>query len=413
MSIILWMMYFLAIYFAVFTLLIIFDKGVVPEKKKITKHEAVTIAIPARNEERHIIPTLEHTIKLNYPKKLIEILVINNGSTDNTERLVKEFIQQHKDWNIKLINEPQRGKASALNTALKQAKHEIFICLDADSYVQPEALNHMLPYLQEKEVATVLPFIKTTKRNNWILQIQWIEYLLNFFLKTVTAHMDCIHVTPGPFAIYKKKILQDIGGFDTTTLTEDQEIAMRLQAHHYKIIQLLDAEVYTEPPTTFKAWHKQRNRWYKGTIFNLIKHRNLIFNKHYGEFGMWQMPMIIVAALLSLTFGFYVVFQSMIRPLIQKMYDLSYINFNLGLIIDKAIERFSWLDLNFVILFFSITIFLFTLLWIISSHIYAHESYWKKGMLATPIYIIIYPYLLFSVWAIILIDLLRKKVQPW
>ncbi|MDO8628216.1 MAG: glycosyltransferase family 2 protein [Nanoarchaeota archaeon] len=407
-----WTMYFLAIYFAVFTLIIVMNKGIQQEKKPLKKTPGVTIAIPAYNEERCITKTLQHVINLNYPKHLLEIIVIANACTDKTTTLVKQFIKQHKDYTIKLIEKKEPGKAAALNTALAQAQHDIFICLDADSYVEQDTLSLMLPHLQG-EVAAVLPFMKITSRKNWILKIQWIEYLLNFFLKRIAGSIDCIQVTPGPFAMYQKKIIQKIGGFDTKTLTEDQEIAMRLQKHHYQIIQLLDATVYTEPPTTFKGWHKQRNRWYKGTIFNLIKHKNMIGNKNYGEFGMWQMPMIIVSALLSLAFGFFVVWQSIIYPLLQKLHDLSYINFNIGLMMQKGIERFSWLDMNFVILFFTSIVFLFALAWIISSHRYSKESYRQKGLWSTPLYLLIYPYLLCLVWFVILIDLIRGKIQRW
>ena len=403
---------FLSVYFAVFTLLMIISKGITQTATKPVPPRGVTIAIPAWNEEESILKTLQHVIALDYPKKLLEIIVVNDGSIDTTATITQQFINNHKDYTIKLINQKNQGKATALNTALAAAHHDIFICLDADSYVEQNTLQLMLPHLKNN-VASVLPFMKITRRNNWILKIQWIEYLLNFFLKKIMGTMDCIHVTPGPFAMYQTNILKTIGGFDTKTLTEDQEIAMRIQKHNYKIIQLLDATVYTEPPTTFKGWRNQRNRWYKGTIFNMIKHRNMIFNKNYGEFGIWQMPLIILAALISLSFGLFVVWDNIIHPLLQKIHDLSYINFDIGLMMQKSVERFSWLDINFVILFFTGIVVLLSLVWIIGSHIYSNERYLKKGLLSTPIYLVLYPYMICIVWFTILIDLIRGKIQKW
>ena len=413
MGISMWVLYFFAIYFAVFTLLVMLDKGISEEKLKLKKLRKVTIGIPAWNEEASIVKTLEHVTKLDYPKELMQIIVVNDGSKDNTAKFATEFIEKHKDFDIKLINQENAGKGAALNRAIKEAKHEVFICLDADSYVEENALRKMLPYLEEENVAVVLPFIKIPKRNSIILKIQWIEYLLNFFLKKISGSIDCIQVTPGPFAVYKKDALIKVGLFDTKTLTEDQEIAMRLQKYNYKLVQLLDVNVLTEPPTTLKGWHNQRNRWYKGTIFNLIKHKSWIFNPKYGEFGIWQMPMIIASALLTLTFGYFVLFKSIAKPILQKLYDLSYIDFNVGLMVEKSFERFNWVDMNFMLIFFTFVVFLFTLTWIIGAHKFSNESFFKKGLVATPLYMIVYPYLLFFVWASVFFDLARRKVQKW
>ena len=98
--------------------------------------------------------------------------------------------------------------------------------------------------------------MKLKKVKGFALNLQYVEYLVNFFLKKVMGLLDCIHVTPGPFGVYSKKILQEVGGFDTDNLTEDLEMALRLQKRNYKIIQLIGAKVFTLAPEKMKGWEK-------------------------------------------------------------------------------------------------------------------------------------------------------------
>ena len=107
--------------------------------------------------------------------------------------------------------------------------------------------------------------------------------------------LDCVHVSPGPFSIYRRSILDIIGYFDTKNLVEDMEITLRAQNHHYRIVQSFDGIVYTHTPKTYKGFYKQRNRWYKGTILNMINYRKMIFNKKYGDFGLVMMPWVMIA----------------------------------------------------------------------------------------------------------------------
>ena len=102
-KIILWIAYFISLYFSVFWFLVFLEDKPKQKTKKLTKLPFVSIVIPAYNEEKRVRLTIESVLKLNYPKNKYEVLVINDGSTDNTSRVVKETIKKYKDFNIKLM----------------------------------------------------------------------------------------------------------------------------------------------------------------------------------------------------------------------------------------------------------------------------------------------------------------------
>ena len=191
-------------------------------KSSMKKKLLVSILIPAYNEEDTLKETVDSVLNLDYPKDKIEIIVVDDCSKDRTWDVLQEICKLNPNINIKPIRqEVNHGKGAAVNSALKEASGEIFICLDADSFVKPDALLKILPYFYGNEdVASVLPFMKITKTNNFMLKIQWVEYLMNFFLKRIVGAINCIHVTPGPFGCYKRNRLRKVGGFDEHNLNE-------------------------------------------------------------------------------------------------------------------------------------------------------------------------------------------------
>ncbi len=416
-----WLMYFVSVYFAVFLLLVVLDKGIsgydyaVNNKKAYRWKPCITVGIPAINEEQTIRATMESVLNLHYPRNKMQIIVVDDGSNDKTPQIVRQVAREHPSVDIKFIQHSvNKGKGAALNTALHAASGEIFICLDADSFVQPNALTTILPYFYGRAtVASVLPFMKITRTDNFMLKIQWVEYLMNFFLKRIMGALDCIHVTPGPFASYRKEVLLKVGGFDEHNLTEDLEMAIRLQKYQYKIIQLLDAEVYTVPPDTLFRFYKQRNRWYKGTLQNLYKHRDLMFNRHYGEFGLFHLPMVLTSAILSLGFAFLILYQRFLQPAFTRLYDLSFIDFNMPLMLRVGAQRFNILDFNYTLLYLTVIIFAFALMWIIGSHRYSKESYLHKGLVPSFFFLAVYPLILSIIWMGVFFDLIRNKRQKW
>jgi len=413
-SLVIWLIYLVSLFYAVFWLLVFLEKGLgVESKNNISSYPNVSIAIPAYNEENTILKTLTSVINLNYPKNKMEIFVINDGSIDDTERIVKNFIDNNKNLNVNLINQENCGKGAALNVALKNAKGDLFICLDADSVVDRNALMDIIPEFVDEDVGAVLPMMRVNNPKRLIEKLQWFEYLLSFFYRRLTGQLNCIHVTPGPFGSYRRKVLLDLGGFDTNNLTEDLEIALRLQKNNYKIVQSTSSFVHTVAPATFVSFYKQRRRWYKGILFNLLfKHRDFLFNKKYGDLGMIQLPVIVLSGFLTLLLSF-ILLQNAIVPFFSRIISLSSIHFDYGFLFREFINNFTFLDISLMnlVLFgtlFSLAVFVFFL-----SHKYTKEKPLKFGIFTLIPYIIIYPLMLYLVWVGVFFELLFGINGRW
>tara|TARA_B100001971_G_scaffold131138_1_gene121101 strand:- start:8559 stop:9812 length:1254 start_codon:yes stop_codon:yes gene_type:complete len=412
-KIILWIAYFVSLYFAIFWFMVLLEDKPKKRARELKKLPFVSIIIPAFNEGKRIRPTIGSVLKLNYPKNKYELLIINDGSTDNTSKVTKEIINNNKGFNIRLIEQKNKGKGAALNNALRQSKAEFFVCLDADSYVTKDALHKLLPEFADENVASVLPLLKVRKPKNVLQKMQWLEYLVNIFYKELMGKLDCIHVAPGPFSIYRKSILEEVGGFDENNLTEDLEISLRLQQHNYRIIQLLNADVYTIAPSSFKELSKQRNRWYKGSLINAFKYRKMMFNKDYGDFGLIQMPTIIIyglVAIIIISATAYYIF----KPYIQYVYNLSMIEFDIMTLIRTFSLNFHYLDLNYMTLLLMLIMVGIALTIIRKSMIRTNEKKATKyGVFSFLSYLILYFFVLGLIWIRVAFDLLRGKKQRW
>ena len=404
--------YFISLYLVIFWLLTLYEKGIKLKPRKLKRFPFVTICIPAYNEEKNITETLQSVLNLDYPKDKIEIIVVNDGSKDNTKNVVKKLIKQNKNRNIILINQENKGKGAAMNNALKRAKGEFFIPLDADSIVNKEALQLLLPHFYNKNVAAVLPIVEVQHKSSIMRQIQHCEYLINFYYKRVMSSLNCIHVTPGPFSVYRKKVLVDLGGFDENNLVEDLEIAVRIQKANFEIVQTLETSILTKAPKTFLEFYKQRNRWYKGSLLNVFKYRKLVFNRTYGDFGVLQMPMVFISAFVSITLFLILVFWKILKPLITKIYDLSHIQFDFIPLVTKGIKNYTILNLNFGPMFYGFVILFLGSIFLVLAH---HRAGEKIRHNKKPIffYIILYPIMIGLVWAGVIFDLIRGKIQKW
>lgn len=411
--IIIWIVYFLLLYLMIFWLLVFVEEGVGDKERTLTKTPLVTIAIPAWNEGQRAIDTLISALSLNYPHEKTEIIVVNDGSTDNTQELLETFIANSKR-KITLINQENKGKGAALNYAAKISKGEIFIPFDADSLIKDDALQKLLPVFEDSnDIAAVLPLMKVWQPKTFMQRIQWAEYMVNLFYKKLMSHLDCVSVAPGPFSAYRKTHFLAVGGFDEHNLTEDLDISLRLQKNHYKLVQVFTTEVYTKAPSTFKAFYNQRNRWYKGTFLNAIKYKNMAFNKKYGDFGLIQMPRLLLESIVVILIVGLVLYSNIIIPLWSKINTLYFSNFNIIPGIQWGIQHFTFIDVNYTNVFYTITLMIFAAFLLYYAHKSCKEPLTKEGYLVIPSYLLLYGILASIVLVGVFIDLARGKKQRW
>ncbi len=411
-KIVLWTAYLLSLFFAIFWFLVLIDKETKTKIRRLKRYPLVSIVIPAYNEEKNIISTLLSLIKLSYPKDKLEIIVVNDGSTDNTQRTVNEFAVQNKASYIKLINQKNKGKGAALNKGLAVSKGEFFICLDADSIVTKDALEKILPHFTSQNIGAVLPLLKVDKPKNLWQKMQWLEYIVNMFYKRLMSRLDCVHVAPGPFSVYRADVLKKIGGFDEDNLTEDLEVSLRLQSKNYRIVQLLDAEVFTIAPKTFKELYKQRNRWYKGSVINAFRYKHMMFSRKYGDFGFIQMPTIIVSGLIAI-----ILFSSLLyyglKPYAKAIYNAIFIDFDFYTLVKEFKFDFNILDLNYSAILVAITMLIISIFILAKSHEKTKERLSKHGIFSLVSYLFFYFLVIGFIWVGIMLDFAFGKKQKW
>lgn len=272
------------------------EKSITP----LDKLPMLSVIIPAYNVKSTVMDTINAIKASVYPGEM-EIIVVDDGSTDGTRELLKEVN------GIKLLlKEKNAGKAAAINSGTKIAKGEVVACVDSDSYPVPDAFRYAVSALfrDEKNGATTC-FIRVANPNNMLRKIQDIEYLTGFgFSQITTKFIDAIFVAPGPTSIFKKKVLLEVGGFDEENITEDLEIAWRLKRYGYKIDYAPEAVVYTDVPGDIKSLYRQRMRWYRGKLFNIRKYSDMLFNKKYGVFGTFILPLSFSAELSGTVLSF-------------------------------------------------------------------------------------------------------------
>jgi len=351
-TLLLWVAYFLSLFFAVFWLITFITSEDKKPLKKLSRFPLVSVIIPAYNESANIAKTINSVLKLDYPSDQLEIIVVNDGSKDDTAAKTREVIAAHPDRNVRLISQVNRGKGAALNTGLRQCRGEFFVCLDADSFPNPDALQVILPLFDESDdVAAGLPALKVAKGGNILQKMQRYEYIVNMFYKELMAKLDCIRVTPGPFSVYKTAIIKRLGGFDEhNNITEDLEMALRLQKFNYRLAQTLDTYVETLPPQTLRGLYAQRNRWYKGSILNTLDYWKMLFNRRYGDFGVMQMPTTLISGAITILIVCSMVYYAL-KPVFIKLYHLSLVNFDFMTFVNNFL-------LNFHLLVFGLLFFL-------------------------------------------------------
>ncbi len=284
---------FLALYFEVFLLVTYFE---IRESKKSAKTSefslparlpSVRIIVPVWNEETTVLKTIHSLLKLDYPKNLLAISIVDDGSTDKTWNVLQRFARNKQ---ITLLRKENGGKHTAVNYALERNESELVGCLDADSFVHPQALKRIVARFSDQKVMAVTPAMKVHEAGTVIQLMQKVEYGWAIFLRHIFAHLDAQYVIPGPFSIVRMKVFREIGFYKHAYNTEDMEMALRMQAHNYKIANATDAIVYTTTPNTIRKLYKQRLRWTYGFIKNVIDYRRLFFRPQYGHLGMIILP---------------------------------------------------------------------------------------------------------------------------
>ncbi len=252
-------------------------------------HPSVTVVVPAYNEAKVIVQTVESLLQQHYEN--MEIVVVDDGSADRTHLVAEAAFRGRCD--VRVFRKSNGGKSSALNFGLQYATGEIIVALDADTVFLPGTIAALVAPLADPTVGAVAGNAKVGNRINLVTRWQAIEYVTSQNIdRRAFALLNCITVVPGAVGAWRRALVHEAGGFSDETLAEDQDLTMTLLRRGWRIAYADDAVAYTEAPDTLRTLARQRFRWSFGTLQCVWKHRDVLLRPRYGTLGTVGMPNI-------------------------------------------------------------------------------------------------------------------------
>jgi cellulose synthase/poly-beta-1,6-N-acetylglucosamine synthase-like glycosyltransferase len=301
----------------------------------------VSILIPAYNEERVIVESVRALLGTSYPR--FEVVVVNDGSTDATlERLsdafklvpvrrvprarletqaVRGVYASATDERVVVIDKDNGGKGDALNAGLRYARYPLFCAVDSDTMLEADALQRLVWHFQaEPDTVACGGIVRivngstlsgsriTTVQTprSLIVNLQIVEYLRAFLMgRTAWSRLGALLIISGAFGLFRREVVIAAGGYATDTVGEDAELVVRLHRHcreqgrRYTITFIADPVCWTEAPTSRRILRRQRDRWQRGLIEAIVRHRAMLGRRRYGRAGMFAMPYFVVFEMIG------------------------------------------------------------------------------------------------------------------
>lgn len=244
-------------------------------KKQLMDFEPnISVIIPAYNEEKNIAACIDSVYTTDYPLSKIEVIVADDGSTDNTLEILREYS------NITVLKQAHKGKSAALNLAVKHAKNDFVLCIDADSTLDRDCVGELVKPLANPKIGATTGTSKVKNISNIWTIFQNIEYHYNNLIRKSFSSVFKNGIWFfGALACYRKSVLKKIGYFKKDTLTEDMDIALEIHTAGYRTIHVHNAFCYTIVPSTLKELYAQRSRWWIGVLQALKKNKQLFSYK--------------------------------------------------------------------------------------------------------------------------------------
>ena len=299
----------------------------------------VSIIVPAYNEEVNAVNAVHKLLNSTYPN--YDIIFIDDGSKDSTYEKVATAFANHPQ--VRVFTKPNGGKASALNYGILQTTAEYVLCIDADTHLNADALELMVRHFADNNVGAVAGNVKVGNEVNILTRWQNIEYVTSQnFDRYAFAAINAITVVPGAIGAFRKKAIEEAGGFTSDTFAEDCDLTMRLLRAGYLIKNENDAIAMTEAPESLQQFLKQRFRWSFGIMQSFWKNRDALFNRTYGSLGMIALPNILIFQILI----------PLIAPLADLLMIVGIVTGN-GLMIFKYYGLFMLIDIAVSIMAFS------------------------------------------------------------
>jgi cellulose synthase/poly-beta-1,6-N-acetylglucosamine synthase-like glycosyltransferase len=261
------------------------------KEKKDTKSDhskLVSVIVPCYDEDVVLKASLESLLKQTY--RNFEIIVVDDGSNDNTLLIAKNMEFAEKGKRLIALTKPNAGKAEALNYGIEVARGELILSVDADSRLSPDAIELMVPYFEDEKVGAVAGSVYVTNQNTLWTKLQALEYIQGLNLvRNGQAYLKLVNIIPGPIGMFRKSAIIEAGWYQGDTYAEDCDLTLHLINSKYKIDYEIDAVSYTEAPEDLMDLLKQRYRWTRGILQSIMKHKDKLWKLHKN----FSMSMVI------------------------------------------------------------------------------------------------------------------------
>ena len=264
-------------------------------EKKEGYYPFVSIIIPVFNEGKILRNSIESLLDLDYPS--YELIVVNDGSTDNTAAVAETLVGYQKGRNgmvkVSLINKPNGGKSKALNAGIQYSEAQFVLCMDGDSQLTTNTLKMAIRHFRDPYVGAVAGNVKVQNRKKVLTDLQALEYLEGLNMaRSAQGFIQLVNIIPGPIGLFRKSSLRDVGFYSSDTFAEDADITLKILAKGWKIVYEPNAVAYTEAPETPYQLLKQRYRWTRGILQAIRKHKKYLYNptmNFNNSFVLWSM----------------------------------------------------------------------------------------------------------------------------
>ncbi len=246
------------------------------ERRRDDRLPLISVIVPAYNEAEVIEASIRSLLRLDYPH--VEILVVDDGSRDTTAARARRVAEEAPPGRVRVVSQPNGGKATALNTGIRESRGDFVLCMDADSTLAPESLRHAVEHLvDDPALGAVAGAVDVANAGRLLTRLQALEYVQGLnIVRQAMGWAGVVNIIPGPVGLFRKRALYDVGGYDADTFAEDCDVTLKLLVRGWTITYEPRARAATEAPETLRALFQQRYRWTRGILQAVRKHAGLL-----------------------------------------------------------------------------------------------------------------------------------------
>lgn len=303
------------------------------------KLPSFSIVIPAHNEEKNIEQKLDNTFSLQYPKDLLEVIVVDDGSTDGTPEVLGHLAEKYSS-NLKVLRQERGGKSSADDLGLKNSVGEIVVISDADTFLNPEALHYAAEDFADPSAGGVTCHVRSTNKQGEIEVIS-LNQRIGFYLREKENDLGLVPGMSGPFAAFRRNL---ISHFDPGVYACDMDVALLVRKSGHRVVYDERIVGYTWPHgRDFRNLVRYVKHTFKGDISMFLRHHDLLYSRKQGLLSkVVALEYLVLPLLAPFVFVFlmvYVLWKMLFSPYVLIFYGMISLFFAVYFLSKKIASR--------------------------------------------------------------------------